>query len=122
MQSPLVLRQLTKFALQPASSGLGAATLNRLKRISMIRSNAKPRTIGSGTEFDAMLADSGLTRASLSLDRTTSSPKVIDSNAQVDGHGNKILGGELVVKVSDAQVCYLTNLIIQSPNSVLLGG
>lgn len=89
--------------IQPSSSGLGAATLSRLRRISMMRSTTKPRTIGSGSEFDAMLADSGLTRASLSLDRGPGSPK-LSGKAQTDGHGNRILGGELVVKVWDAQV------------------
>ena len=68
-----------------------------------MRTSTKPRTIGSGHEFDAMLAESGLTRASLSLDRVISSPKTNDGE-QVDDHGNKILGGELVVKVWDAQV------------------
>lgn len=68
-----------------------------------MRSTAKPRTIGSASEFDAMLADSGLTRASLSMDRMGASPKLAENN-QVDEQGNKILGGELVVKVWDAQV------------------
>jgi len=70
--------------------------------MSMMRHAAKSRTIGSASEFDAMLADSGLTRASLSLDRALSSPTAVDRE-QVDERGNKILGGELVVKVWDAQ-------------------
>ena len=91
--------------LQPVSSGLAASTLTKLKRLSMMRQSNKPRTIGSGTEFDAMLADSGLTRASLgSLDRTLSSPATAADKEQLDEHGNPILGGELLVKVWDAQV------------------
>ena len=87
------------------SSGLAASTLTKLKRLSMMRQPNKPRTIGSGTEFDAMLADSGLTRASLgSLDRTLSSPATAADKEQLDEHGNPILGGELLVKVWDAQV------------------
>ena len=73
-----------------------------------MRGPSKPRTIGSGSEFDSMLAESGLTRASLSLDMAVSSPQPLDKG-QVDEHGNKILGGELLVKVWDAQV--ISNLI-----------
>lgn len=69
----------------------------------MMRQPPKQRTIGSGVEFDAMLAENGLTRASFSLDHGLSSPTAADG-ARLDGYGNPILGGELVVKVVDAQV------------------
>lgn len=89
--------------LQPASSSLGMATLSKLRRLSIMRQQPKQRTIGSGIEFDAMLAENGLTRASFSLDRGLGSPTSTDGG-RMDTSGNPILGGELVVKVVDAQV------------------
>ena len=103
--------------LQPPSTGIGAATLNRLKRISIMRGPSKPRTIGSGSEFDAMLADSGLTRASLSLDMAVSPTQALDKG-QVDENGNKILGGELVVKVWEAQVGILPRCLMEHVVSI----
>lgn len=78
--------------LQPSTSSIGTATLARLKRMSMMRPATKPRTIGSASEFDAMLAEGGLTRASLSLAPSLGSPAATD-RPQIDEQGNKILGG-----------------------------
>lgn len=76
--------------------------LGHLRRLSSLQ-KPKQRTIGSGVEFDAMLAEAGLTHASLSLDRNYGSPVATDKE-KLDAAGNPILGGELLVKVIDAQV------------------
>lgn len=87
------------------------AALTKLKRLSIMRQTVKPRTIGSGAEFDGMLAESGLTSASLSLERALS-PQTLTDKEQTDEDGNPILGGELVVKVVDAQVCLTSALFV----------
>lgn len=68
-----------------------------------MRQPLKSRTIGSTSDMDAMLAAGGLSR--LGLDRTLSSPAAVDKE-RLDDDANRILGGELVVKVVDAQASF----------------
>ena len=89
--------------LQQASASAGpmTAALARMKRMSLMRQHNRAKTAGSASELDAALADAAHTRSA----STSGPPSARDSEKldHVDEHGDPILGGELMVKVVDAQ-------------------